>query len=399
MSTKMLKSWKILLLASAILLSGCVSTSMTGSKFMASLKNYASYKEYDTPFERMLVKKMISANENPEWMHDPATVKALFRAVYRFDNFWKTLTKKEQEKVEKLEAHLSWVVNETNIINYCFRASAIPPFSISNIDHDCLRHYGYVPTWEDNVLEWTDEYLTPWKYKNNIPRSQTRVTKFAEKSEEDKLQTERELDADTHAKYLDMIRNYTVGDWLSDHHTNVLLDVMDYARVGKIHLAPEDLKHAERAVDAWLLTDTGIKIDCWRVESTGKTMASKFHTEPPYPECLAFYGYPMSKKRLEEMRQQNALPAEPAKKTPDMIAQEKLEDRNRVEERIREHAQKSQHDREFIDYLCSINKVPRNPVCKMRVVDQRKIKELGIDVQAVLCSLEFNLNKPECKKK
>jgi hypothetical protein len=299
----------ICFLASVCLLSACMSVPMSNSSFMSTLQKNSSDNAFNTPFEHMMVKKMIKAFGVGEWLHYPAEFKAAYVAVHEFDNF--SMTAEEKTRYEKAETEIFALMAHTDIIEKCFRAFSRPPYSVSNIDHVCIDRYGYTESWRNparpNDLSGK---ILPWKYKNNIPLSQE-VSKFTEKSV-DPDTVIRDLDAQTHARYLDMIRNYTVGDWLSESSSTI--DVMNLARFGKIHLTPDDLKHSERMVDAKnLAVTTSIIFDCWRVESDGKNIRTRRSIEPPYPECLEFHGYPMSKARIEQLRKQNALP-EPLEK-------------------------------------------------------------------------------------
>jgi hypothetical protein len=306
-------SWKtgFCLLASACLLSACLSLPMTKSSFMATLQNSDGI--FNTPFEHMLVKKMIKSYGVAEFLHRPEALRAAYVAVHEFDNF--TMTAKEKARYEKTETEAFAVMTRTNIIEECIKGSALPPYGVGNIDHDCIDRYGYQENWHKQLLpnHYTDEYIAPWKWKNNIPFAQ-KVRKFTEKSNSSTII--RDLDANAQARYLDMVRNHTVGDWLSEYPTRVLVDTMNLARLGKIPLASSDLKHAERIADAWILMGiTSIKYDCWKVEEDGSDIFTLAGVDQPYPECLAFHGYPMSKRRIEELRKQGKLPAAPIRKS------------------------------------------------------------------------------------
>jgi hypothetical protein len=339
------------------LLSGCTFLPMSKSSFMSTLQDPDN--TYNTTFEHMLVKKEIKAFSVSEWLHNPEALRAAYRSVHEHENF--QMTAEEKSRYEKAETEIFAIMANTNIIEKCFYGSALPPYGVANVNHACIDNYGYPDSWTlpGNPGYYESERIIPWKWKNKIPFKQ-KVNNLTESPDHETVI--RDLDEKNQSRYLEMIRSYTVGDWISEYPTNVLVDTINLARRGKIHIASDDLKHSERMADAMiLLITTSIKLDCWQVESVVEKngagyIQSKFDIDMPYPECLEFYGYPMSKRRIEQLKKQNALPANPTKNSTNYVesttssnVQKEIEEIKKDSARI---IQKRQEEHE--SFLCTL---------------------------------------------
>ncbi|MDR0234377.1 MAG: hypothetical protein LBI31_06225, partial [Zoogloeaceae bacterium] len=91
--------------------------------------------------------------------------------------------------------------------------------------------------------------------------------------------------------YMRVIRDYSVGDWLhgieSDFHVN---RIFWNARYGYLRVPKEDMRYAQRLIDAEILYKTSYLLwDCWprnkeREKKLGSTFTSRFVGASPYPE-------------------------------------------------------------------------------------------------------------------